>query len=114
MILNITFSPIRDAIERALRRVVLVLSEESIKSSWVEFEVELAFEMEKESGKTLLYPIKIDNAIETASTAWARMLRRQVHIGNFVNWANSEAYNKALMGLIEDLQVEKDSDENVP
>lgn len=103
---------IRNAIEEALRhhrKVLLILSEDSIRSTWVEFEVELAFDMEKESGKTLLYPIKIDNAIGSASASWARMLCRQRNIGDFVD-GNPEAYKRALDRLIFALQSKRQSE----
>jgi hypothetical protein len=104
---------ILDSIEAALRRyrrVLLILSEESIKSSWVEREVKMAFEMEKASGLTLLYPIKIDNAIDNASLEWVSDLHRQRNIGDFSNWGNPEAYKRALDRLVRALQSEKHLD----
>jgi hypothetical protein len=101
--------PIQDTIEEALRlhrKVLLIMSEDAIKSSWVQLEVQLAFEMERESGKALLFPIKIDNAINSANAGWALTLRRR-HVGDFTDSGNPESYERALKRLIRALQSEK-------
>ena len=106
---------IRDAIEDALRlhcKLLLVLTENAIKSLWVQNEVELAFEKERDSGKIILFPIKIDNAINNAKAAWARTLQRQRHIGDFTSWENTDAYKRALDRLVLALRSKKDSVED--
>lgn len=102
---------IRQTIEDAVRlhrKLLLILSENSIESYWVQNEVELAFEIEKEldSGKAILFPIKIDNAIDDTTAAWARTLRRERHIGDFTGWENTETYERALERLVLALQSE--------
>jgi TIR domain-containing protein len=97
----------RDAIEDALRlncKLLVILTENAIKSPWVQNEVELAFEKERDSGKTILFPIKIDNSIKNATAAWVRTLRRQRHIGDFTGWENPDAYKRALDRLVTALQ----------
>lgn len=101
---------IRDAIEDALRphrKLVLILSENAIKSLWVQNEVELAFEKERKSRKkNILFPIKIDNSIDNATAAWARTLWRERHIGDFTGWENTGTYKRALERLVLALQSE--------
>jgi TIR domain/Pentapeptide repeats (8 copies) len=57
---------IRGRIDEAIRvheKLLLILSENSIRSSWVEKEVETAFEREARENKTILFPIRLDNAV---------------------------------------------------
>jgi uncharacterized protein YjbI with pentapeptide repeats len=80
-------SVIRDAIEQALHihdRVLIVLSTNSILSTWVEHEVEAAFERERAENRTVLFPIRLDDAVMSSKKGWAANLRRQRHIGDFV------------------------------
>jgi hypothetical protein len=69
--------PIRDTIDDAIRlrdKVLLVLSEASIGSTWVGNEVEKAFEEEQQRDGVVLFPVRVDDVITTttASTAAAR------------------------------------------
>jgi hypothetical protein len=55
-----------DEIDTAIRireKVVLVLCENSIKSVWVEDEVTTAYEEERKRGTTVLFPIRLDDAV---------------------------------------------------
>jgi len=89
----------------------VILSENSIESEWVKDEVETAYERERNSKKTFLFPIRIDSAIETTEEAWASKLRRQRHIGNFSEWEKDHnSYKKAFERLLNDLRYEN-SDE---
>ena len=69
---------------------------------WVEDEVEAALEEERTSPerRTVLVPIKIDNAIEDTNRAWARTIKRTRHIGDFTHWDNNDAYQRALARLL--------------
>ena len=52
-------------IDRAMRQnpiVILILSENSIRSDWVEHEARLARELEKEIGRDVLCPIALDDS----------------------------------------------------
>jgi hypothetical protein len=48
----------------------------------VEKEVETAFEKERKQGRTVLFPIRLDNAVMEAEEAWAADIRRTRHIGD--------------------------------
>jgi TIR domain len=54
-----------DAIDEAIRlrdKLLLILSEASIASDWVEDEVSKAHAEERERGTTMLFPIRIDDS----------------------------------------------------
>ncbi len=100
----------RMEIDQAIRlydKLMVVLSDNSIASDWVESEVEAAFEKEREQGKTVLFPLRLDDAVMETNEAWAAEIRRTRHIGNFTNWNDHDAYQAALKKLLEDLQGEK-------
>lgn len=59
-------------IDEAVRlsdKLLLVLSENSIESPWVEEEVEAAFEKERQQKRTVLFPIRLDDAIMTTKVS---------------------------------------------
>ena len=100
---------IRDVIEEAIRlrdKVLLVLSEAAIASTWVEGEVEKAFEEERQRGGLVLFPVRLDDAVLTTKAAWAGHLRRTRHIGDFRAWKDYDAYQRTLERLLRDLRVE--------
>src|SRR5437867_10965207 len=86
-------------------KLMVVLSEYSIKSAWVEEEVEAAFERERRDNSTVLFPIRLDDAVMDSDAAWAASIRRTRHIGDFRNWKDHDEYEKALERLIRDLQA---------
>jgi hypothetical protein len=65
---------ILDGLDEAIRlrdKVLLILSEHSIKSDWVEGEVTTAFEEERKRGQPMLFPIRLDDTVMTTDEAWA-------------------------------------------
>jgi hypothetical protein len=100
---------IRLAIDRAIHlydRLLIVLSEHSIGSDWVEKEVETAFEEERKRKKTILFPIRLGSAVMETDQAWAADIRRTRHIGDFTDWKDHDAYQKAFDRLLRDLKAE--------
>lgn len=101
---------IRPRIDEAIRvhdKLLLVLTESSVKSTWVEKEVETAFEKERKQGRTVLFPIRLDDAVMEAEEAWAADIRRTRHIGDFCGWKEHDRYKKAFERLMRDLKTEK-------
>jgi hypothetical protein len=97
---------IRPTIDEAIRnseRLLLILSEASIRSEWVEFEVESAMEKEQISRKTMLFPIMADRSVLISETAWAAGIRRTRHIGDFCDWQTRQEYDLAFAKLLRDL-----------
>jgi hypothetical protein len=100
---------ILDTLDEAIRlrdKVLLVLSEGSIASDWVEDEVDKAFEEERQRGGTVLFPVRVDDAVFETKEAWAAHLRRSRHIGDFRAWKDHDAYQTALDRVLRDLRVE--------
>ena len=97
---SLSRSPRRVASER-LAAEALVLSQHSIRSPWVEKEVEAAFEREHREKHTVLFPIRLDDAIMETDEAWAADIRRIRHIGDFTRWENHADYSKAFQRLMQ-------------
>ena len=99
---------ILDGLDEAIRlrdKVLLILSEHSIKSDWVEDEVTTAFEEErKRGGQPMLFPIRLDDAVMATDEAWAAKLRAR-NIGDFRHWKDHEKYTKSLERVLRDLSV---------
>jgi hypothetical protein len=87
-------------------KLLLILSEHAVSSDWVEREVELAFEQERQPSETLvLFPIRLDDDVMQTHTAWAGDIRRIRFIGDFRQWQDAAAYQRALQRLLRDLHV---------
>jgi hypothetical protein len=96
---------ILDAIDTAIRlrdRVLLILSEHSINSDWVEDEVTAGFEEERKRGEEVLFPIRIDDAVMKTKEAWAAKLRARL-IGDFRQWKDHDAYQQSFQRMVRDL-----------
>ena len=103
-----TGDKMRPAIYDAIRlhdKLLLLLSRSSVQSDWVGSEVETAMEREQREGKTVLFPVRIDDAVMETDSAWASDLRRRRHIGDFRSWTNYSAYQEAFARLLRDLSV---------
>jgi nucleoside-diphosphate-sugar epimerase len=99
----------RDRIDESIRlhdKLLLVLSESSVASSWVENEVETALEKEREQGKIVLFPVRLDKAVTELKSGWAADVRRSRHIGDFTEWKQHDSYKKAFDRLMRDLKAE--------
>ena len=103
-------SKILDEIDRAIGlqdKVLLILSQHSIESDWLEDEVTKAFEEERKRGRTVLFPIRLDDAVIATNEPWAIKLRAR-HIGDFRHWKDHDAYRKSFDRLLKDLKVTAD------
>jgi uncharacterized protein YjbI with pentapeptide repeats len=99
---------IRDRIDETIRlrdKLLLILSEQSIASEWVEHEVESALEEERQRGRTILFPVRIDDAVMESKKAWTALIRRTRHIGDFTRWKEHDQYQKAFERLLRDLKA---------
>jgi uncharacterized protein YjbI with pentapeptide repeats len=99
---------ILDEIDAAIRqrdKLLLILSEHSIKSDWVEDEVTTAFEEERKRGRTVLFPIRLDDAIMDTNEAWAKKLRAR-HIGDLRCWTDHSCYMTSFERLMRNLTSE--------
>jgi hypothetical protein len=121
----------RTSIDESIRiydKLMVVLSENSIRSPWVEEEVEAALEKERKkpglgirdtgrgdgpgaleqerrAGNAVLFPITLDDAVMETDQAWAASLRRTRHIGDFRAWKDHDQYRKSFERLLRDLKA---------
>ncbi|NTV67051.1 MAG: toll/interleukin-1 receptor domain-containing protein [Chlorobaculum sp.] len=97
----------RPAIDDAIRihdKLLLILSEHSVQSNWVEHEVEHALDLETVRGKLVLFPVRLDDAVMDSKTGWASNVKRQRNIGDFTRWKDHDSYQKAFSRLLRDLK----------
>jgi hypothetical protein len=86
--------------------LLLVVSEASITSGWVEDEVTKTFAEERRRGTTVMFPVRLDDAVFATDKAWAVKLRDNRLIGDFRAWKHYDAYQRTLERLLRDLRVE--------
>jgi hypothetical protein len=99
-----------DAIDEAIRlrdKLLLILSKASIASEWVEDEVNKAYAEERSRKETVLFPIRIDNAVMSTGEPWAVKLRDGRNIGDFRQWKKPAEYQKAFDRLLRDLKASR-------
>lgn len=96
-------------IDRAVRMnptVLLVLSERSVESDWVEWEAGKARELEKQLGRDVLCPIALDDAWK--SCRWPGPLRKQItnyRILDFSRWQVANVFEEQFSKLVEGLTL---------
>ena len=88
--------------------MLLILSETSVNSRWVEHEVLSATSKEYEQGEEtrVLFPVRLDDAVMATDVQWAKTMRGTRHIGDFTNWKDHDAYQVAFERLLRDLKVD--------
>lgn len=100
---------IRPAIDESIRvhdKLLLVLSETSVSSQWVEQELETALARERElEGRTVLFPVRIDDAVMGSKAGWPALLRNTRNVGDFTRWKDHDSYRKAFDRLLRDLRA---------
>jgi hypothetical protein len=99
---------IRLAVDQSIHihdKLLLILSENSLNSVWVESEVEKAFEEEHQRKQTVLFPVRLDEAVMETDQSWAAEIRRTRHIGDFSRWKDHDSYQKAFERLLRDLKA---------
>ena len=102
-----------DAIDEAIKlrdKLLVILSEASIGSDWVEDEVTKAYAEERDRKTTVLFPVCLDTVVMTTPEPWARKLRDQRNVGNFEQWENPTKYSASLQRLLRDLKTAARSD----
>ncbi len=94
-------------IDKAIRQnptVLLILSEHSIKSDWVEHEVRTARGLEKEMGRDVLCPVALDDSWK--SSPWPQRVMEQAmeyNILDFSAWQDDEKFGSTFNKLIDGL-----------
>jgi len=100
---------LRHRIDESIRlydKLLLVLSEHSVSSQWVEQEVETALAKEHEGQPHVLFPIRLDETVMQMRGSWPVLIRNTRHIGDFTKWKQPDDYQQALERLLRDLKAE--------
>ena len=104
-----TSGPMEKILIRAMKQnptVVLILSQNSVKSDWVEYEVSKAHELERELGRDVLCPISLDDSWKTCG--WSEILMKKVlkyNILDFSDWRDSINFEDKFQRLINGLKL---------
>jgi hypothetical protein len=94
---------------RLYEKLLLVLSETSVRSAWVEQEVESAISREMPDLPPVLFPIRLDETVLEIDTGWPALIKRTRHIGDFTGWRDHDLYQTAFARLMRDLKAEPGS-----
>jgi hypothetical protein len=101
--------PLETIVVRAIRHnptVLLVLSQNSVRSDWVEFEAQTARELERELGRHVLCPLALDNRWLTCK--WSAVLRNQIrryNVLDFSDWQNAPAFKSKFERLLSGIHL---------
>lgn len=100
---------IEKQIDRAIQQnptMLLVLSENSLSSDWVEHEVRTARGLEKETGRDVLCPVALDDSWK--SSQWPKRVMEQImeyNILDFSEWQDDSKFDDIFRKLIDGLDV---------
>jgi hypothetical protein len=86
-------------------KVLLVLSQASARSPWVSLEVRNALQLERERRKTVLFPIRIDNAVLGVFDLPKFDRLREKYVSDFSDWQDPGRYRQAFSRLVRDLAI---------
>jgi uncharacterized protein YjbI with pentapeptide repeats len=96
-------------IDRAIHQnptVLLVLSEHSLSSDWVEHEVRMARGLEKEMGRDVLCPVALDDSWK--DSRWPKRVMEQImeyNILDFSAWEDDSKFGNTFNKLIDGLEL---------
>ena len=96
-------------IDRAIRQnptMLLILSEHSLASDWVEYEVHTARGLEKEMSRDVLCPVALDDSWK--SSRWPERLIEQIteyNILDFSEWQDDAKFDNIFHRLIDGLEL---------
>jgi hypothetical protein len=94
-----------DKAVQAHDKVLLILSRASVSSSWVRLEVRKALQLETERRKTVLFPIRLDDAIFRVPETEEIDRLKERQIGDFTNWLDKSFYQRAFSKLVRALAI---------
>jgi serine/threonine protein kinase len=104
-----------EQVDRAIQmhdRLLLVLSENSLHSNWVEQEIRRAREFERKGGPRKLFPIRLTDyetlqewvCMDTKAVEDLAEEVRSYYIPDFSNWKSYDDFEKAFERLLDDLK----------
>jgi len=86
-------------------KLLLVLSQDSISSAWVEDEVNAALSEENKRKQPILLPLRVDAAALESDQPWADYIDKTRNIFDFSLWKDHDAYQQALENLLDDIRA---------
>jgi hypothetical protein len=92
---------IRVGIDQSVRvhdKLLLILSEHSLAS-------DTALQQERQRKETVLFPVRLDEAVMQSQEGWAAHIKRTRNIGDFCKWRGRKSYQKAFQRLLRELKV---------
>ena len=98
---------LRERIDESIRvydKLLLILSEHSLRSDWVRVEAETALEVERAHDKTVLFPIRIDDEVFHVNEQWLPSVRERL-IADFTGWKDEQSYQQSFSRLLRDLTL---------
>jgi hypothetical protein len=90
-------------------KLLLVLSQHSIRCKRLGKEVETAMEEERRQKRTVLLPICLDNATMKIKGGWPADIQQSHTIGDFRGWKAQDVYQKSFDRLLSDLRASEES-----
>jgi hypothetical protein len=96
-----------DEATKVYNKWFLILSENSLESSWIEGEIDAVIDRERKQKNGLLTLIRLDQAVLATRQAWAVDLRRTRTIRDLSEWENEKQFMKAFAELLASLNAEK-------
>jgi hypothetical protein len=90
---------------------LLLLSENSMHSSWIIEEIRLALEKEMKQQRPILFLVCVDASVMETAQIWGGKLRRTCYTADFTQWANPQTYQHLFERLLRDLRR---ADEHLP
>jgi hypothetical protein len=106
---NATAGRLEKQIDRAIRlnpTVLLVLSEQSVQSDWVQHEARLARKLEIETNRDVLCPVALDDSWKDCD--WPERLREQImeyNILDFSGWRDAGKFRRMFGRLLDGLDL---------
>lgn len=98
---------LHDQVDRAIQvhdKVLLVLSHSSIRSNWVNVEIQNALKLEEARNQTILFPVRLDDAILQANVPGIERVMEK-YILDFRDWHNKSSYQRAFSRLVRGLAI---------
>jgi hypothetical protein len=102
------YYPLIDAALNLHDKELLIMSEHSLESDWLENDIYAAFEKEEKTGEIILIPILLDDSVKYSEKPWIVKMRRSRQVFDFSLWQDDETYGETLTGLVRALQSSQD------
>jgi hypothetical protein len=96
---------IRNQLERAIQaqdNVVIVMSQASVRSLWVQKEIEHAFDLERIRQRTVLFPVRLDEAVFSSTITPQVGQLKDRPILDFSDWRDKGRYQRHFHDLSEE------------